>query len=128
VFTLPRAGVKQQLLTLRGRVQQAPSVDEAGQLLDDWLAQHMTPEGRKRILGALRRKRSDQAKRGARRRSMTLSTETMERLEALAKGMGGIPLTQLLSSFISIANTDEDLRKQLVFLAMSTGVKPSKKN
>jgi hypothetical protein len=122
VFMAKPAEAPFLLVALNKALETTPDKD-VKQVFNDWLREHVTPEGRVRMLNTLRRKRSDLSKAGSKRRSLSLSAETMVQLEALAKEVGGLPLTKLLAAFASIGRSDKDLRDKLLFLAVATNIK-----
>lgn len=118
VFTAKPAEASLQLVALNKALETTPDKD-VKQVFNDWLRENVTPQGRVRMLSTLRRKRSDLSKAGSKRRSLTLSPETMLELEALAKEVGGLPVTKLLAAFVAIGRNDKELRDKLLFLAVA---------
>jgi len=118
VFKVKPAEARTHLLTLHDTLKSTHH-DAVQLVFNDWLEQNLTPEGRVRMLAALRRKRADAAKGRLKRRTLVLPADTMDALEALAKQTGGMPVTKLLAAFAGIGHADVKLREQLLKLAVA---------
>ena len=121
VFKVKPAEARTRLLTLHDTLKSTHS-DAVQLVFNDWLEQNLAPEGRVRMLAALRRKRADAARGRRKRRTLVLPADTMDALETLAKQAGGMPVTKLLAAFASIGRADEKLRAQILKLAVATGL------
>jgi hypothetical protein len=95
-----------------------------GEVLQSWLAKHVTDKGRVRMLNALRRAKADNAVGTSARRSLSLPASTFAELDALAKEVGGVPMTKLVAAFAAIGRADPALREQLLKLAVAMSVMP----
>ncbi|HQY76424.1 MAG TPA: hypothetical protein PLT54_06785 [Rhodoferax sp.] len=84
----------------------------------NWVTEHLSDDGRTRMLNALRRKKADSKAGRVKRRAITVPERTLKELELLA-GKTGLPLTKLLAALAAIGNVDEPLQKRLVKLAVA---------
>lgn len=87
-------------------------------VLGDWVAKHLTPEGRTRMFATLRRRRAD-AKGKPKAVSMRLAPGDAKELQALAKKLD-MPSTLVVRTLVAIAAADKDLRLQMVKLGVAT--------
>lgn len=88
--------------------------------LGEWVARNVTPEGRTRMLATLRRRRAD-AKPGVKKAvPLRLPVRTADELKALSK-QTGLPATMVLDTLVTIARSDDELRRQMVKLGIAFG-------
>lgn len=92
-------------------------VDYKHQALGEWVARHLTPEGRTRMLATLRRRRAD-AKGKPKAVSMRLAPDDAKELQVLARTLD-MPSTLVVRTLVAIAAADKDLRSQMVRLGVA---------
>lgn len=111
-FIQKPAAAKQSLLQLVARLSTcAPEIRAL--VFKDWVTANLTDEGRIKMLSAVRQQRVSAKKRKATHRNLRLSIETAKDLDALAKQMGGMPLTKLLGALAAVAASDAKLREKV---------------
>lgn len=88
-------------------------------VLGEWVVKHVTPEGRTRMFATLRRRRADAKAAGKpKEASLGLSAEDAKELQALAVRLE-MPATLVVRTLVAIAAADQDLRCQMVRLAVA---------
>lgn len=114
IFKSDPASAHRALLELQV-LTQTQADGASPELLNDWLAEHVTAVGRRRLVDVLRRKRADQAAKAepAKRRTLAVPTATLEALEALAAQMDDLPVKAMLAAFVELAQADPVLREQV---------------
>jgi len=120
-FVQKPAAAKQAHLQLVERLSTcAPEIKSL--VFKDWVVANLTDEGRIKMLSSVRQKRVSAKKRKVTHRNLRLSIETAKDLDALAKQMGGMPLTKLLGALAAVAASDAKLREKVfrVGIAMNT--------
>ena len=118
---LKSADAEQELGKLEQLLAPLQEVDAAN-VFGSWMELHLTPGGKVRLLGALRRQRADANPARQRARTISLTPAVYGELERLSKVTGGIPMPKLLESLAAIANVDKKLQEKLfkVSVALST--------
>lgn len=119
---LKSAIAEQELGKLEQLLAPLKEVDAAN-VFGSWMELHLTPGGKVRLLGALRRQRADANPARPRPRTISLSPAVYQELERLSKSTGGIPMPKLLESLAAIANVDKKLQEKLFKVSVALSLK-----
>lgn len=112
VFKAKHGAARGQLAQLRLTCASSPPAQGAV-LVNAWVDEHLTKEGRARMLAALRRRRADAA--APRRRpsgTIRLPAKTVRALNGVAR-RAGLSLAQLLAAFAAGVQADDAVLAQL---------------
>lgn len=97
--------------------------DEAQEVFRSWLDLHLTPAGRGKLLGALRRKRADAKPDRPKRHVISIAPKVYKEMVDLQKKVGGAPLPKLLESLVAIGHVDKKLQDKLLKLCLALSLK-----
>ena len=116
IFAEKHGVVRGELSALNlARAKHPPA--EGPALVNAWVNENLTREGRARMLTALRRRRADaKASRGPRQCNLKLPIKTARELRSVAR-QAGITVAQLLNAFVARLQADASIGEQLKSVA-----------
>ncbi len=121
-FRFKPAAIKVSLLQLETTLQTCEPIIRT-LIFKDWVTANLTDEGRVKMLDAVRQQRAAAKKRTVTHHSLRLPINTITELERLAKAVGGMPLTRLLTTFAAMGNADQALRTKLLKVGIAIHMK-----
>ena len=122
VFSKPAASVAGSFADLRRKLTAAGSNDRAD-MLNRWVAAHLTSEGRARMLTALRRRKADASKGDNGSKTIRMAAGAYNGLQSLAAKIG-MPLATTLDNAIQVALADKKMQEMMVRLGVARSLNP----